>query len=333
MTSADYVAPSCNDFTQNGYETFFDCGGPECAPCREGATCVEDSDCESGRCTDGVCIEVVRCINGVDSTDSEGVLNGVAQAGSMVGQQLTVEVGRAETVSLRFGDGSGSFQIGVYTGGYAMVAQTAVHAVERGVVTVDLLDPNDPNTVIGVPGGTYWVMLFLDNESTLIAQSNTNAPITQYQYSGVGLNSLPRTMNPNGTFNRKTLSIWLNTEPTSGECGVAPVDYNTFGNWEIEATGNLGGANVPLTWADGRGRTGFVGNSHPGLVANCAKPTFFDITNPVVGGEYLSGQVLWRYRGDCTQRPTPRSFNHLFKECFDQMGIISQFKWRQRTRS
>ena len=48
--------------------------------------------------------------------------------------------------------------------------QTAVHAVERGVVTVDLLDPNDPNTVIGVPGGTYWVMLFLDNESTLIAQ-------------------------------------------------------------------------------------------------------------------------------------------------------------------
>ena len=88
-------------------------------------------------------------------------------------------------------------------------------------------------------------------------------------------------MNPNGTFNRKALSIWLNNEPTSGD-GVAPVDYNTFGNWEIEATGNLGGANVPLTWATGEAGQALLVILIQPLVANCAAPRSSLLTSAVV---------------------------------------------------
>jgi hypothetical protein len=51
------LPPSCEDGEQNGSETDTDCGGSECAACADGSTCVEDNDCASGACTDGVCGE------------------------------------------------------------------------------------------------------------------------------------------------------------------------------------------------------------------------------------------------------------------------------------
>lgn len=44
-------APTCNDLTQNGDETDMDCGGECGATCEVGEGCVDDDDCESGRCT------------------------------------------------------------------------------------------------------------------------------------------------------------------------------------------------------------------------------------------------------------------------------------------
>jgi hypothetical protein len=47
--------PTCVDGLKNGGETDIDCGGPSCAPCGDGNTCLGNADCQSGNC-DGVCI-------------------------------------------------------------------------------------------------------------------------------------------------------------------------------------------------------------------------------------------------------------------------------------
>lgn len=62
----DFVCISCQDGVQNGIETDVDCGGgdptampPEeglCARCLDGRSCMENTDCLSGNCTDGRCI-------------------------------------------------------------------------------------------------------------------------------------------------------------------------------------------------------------------------------------------------------------------------------------
>jgi len=50
------VAPStCTDGIQNQDETDVDCGG-QCAPCAVGLGCGGDDDCDSGACTNGVCV-------------------------------------------------------------------------------------------------------------------------------------------------------------------------------------------------------------------------------------------------------------------------------------
>ncbi|MDH5676220.1 MAG: hypothetical protein OEZ06_29135 [Myxococcales bacterium] len=45
----------CADGMKNGFESDTDCGGPDCAPCPDGDTCVIDSDCQVGTCTSSIC--------------------------------------------------------------------------------------------------------------------------------------------------------------------------------------------------------------------------------------------------------------------------------------
>lgn len=52
--SGGSVAPigDCGDGITNGEETARDCGGRDCAPCRDTLVCERGSDCESGSCVD-----------------------------------------------------------------------------------------------------------------------------------------------------------------------------------------------------------------------------------------------------------------------------------------
>jgi hypothetical protein len=53
----------CNDGVKNGDETDVDCGGSvdagalACPPCAQANACVQDADCATGFCVDGVCCE------------------------------------------------------------------------------------------------------------------------------------------------------------------------------------------------------------------------------------------------------------------------------------
>ena len=55
IKEVDDGGPTCSDGIQNGDETDVDCGGPDCAGCADGGTCILASDCESNFCEDGVC--------------------------------------------------------------------------------------------------------------------------------------------------------------------------------------------------------------------------------------------------------------------------------------
>ena len=47
---------SCNDNIRNGAETDIDCGGGTCPTCANGKACVAARDCQSGNCTNNVCM-------------------------------------------------------------------------------------------------------------------------------------------------------------------------------------------------------------------------------------------------------------------------------------
>ncbi|MBX5481230.1 MAG: lamin tail domain-containing protein [Myxococcaceae bacterium] len=51
------VNPACDDRIQNGDETGVDCGGSCATKCANGGTCATDTDCASGICSNGVCVE------------------------------------------------------------------------------------------------------------------------------------------------------------------------------------------------------------------------------------------------------------------------------------
>jgi hypothetical protein len=57
------VPASCVDGIQNEGETDIDCGGPNCAGCANGKNCLGDTDCSSGICNNGTCVE---CVSGPD---------------------------------------------------------------------------------------------------------------------------------------------------------------------------------------------------------------------------------------------------------------------------
>jgi hypothetical protein len=48
---------SCSNGELDGDETDVDCGGPDCAPCRDGASCNEAADCRSRSCAGGACCD------------------------------------------------------------------------------------------------------------------------------------------------------------------------------------------------------------------------------------------------------------------------------------
>jgi cysteine-rich repeat protein len=57
-------APTCLDGIRNGFEADVDCGGSDCDPCRNGATCRAPADCASRVCTDDECVPA-ECGDGV----------------------------------------------------------------------------------------------------------------------------------------------------------------------------------------------------------------------------------------------------------------------------
>jgi hypothetical protein len=48
--------PTCTDGVRNGNETDVDCGGPTCPKCANGKACAAGTDCQSGVCTNNVCV-------------------------------------------------------------------------------------------------------------------------------------------------------------------------------------------------------------------------------------------------------------------------------------
>lgn len=64
-------SPTCTDGRKNGQETDVDCGGPDCDACGNQASCLEDRDCASEYCHNGLC-QVPSCTDGLlngDETD------------------------------------------------------------------------------------------------------------------------------------------------------------------------------------------------------------------------------------------------------------------------
>jgi hypothetical protein len=61
--------PTCADCMTNGAESDIDCGGDVCLPCRPGKICIDDVDCWSGTCSNGVCaagLAKTRCFSNAD---------------------------------------------------------------------------------------------------------------------------------------------------------------------------------------------------------------------------------------------------------------------------
>jgi hypothetical protein len=64
------IPETCRDELENEDETDVDCGGPDCDPCGEDATCAEGADCESGLCEDDACV-ASTCGDGIVNDDDE----------------------------------------------------------------------------------------------------------------------------------------------------------------------------------------------------------------------------------------------------------------------
>ncbi|MCD6497051.1 MAG: hypothetical protein J7M25_01960, partial [Deltaproteobacteria bacterium] len=65
---------TCSNGVKDGTETDVDCGGSDCDPCDNGKACVGASDCVSGSCVNGVCVEQGQnlSISFVAPTDDDG---------------------------------------------------------------------------------------------------------------------------------------------------------------------------------------------------------------------------------------------------------------------
>lgn len=61
------VPPYCYNLVQDGQETDFGCGGPDCAKCAPERECLVGSDCGHNVCTSGIC---------QPPTTTDGVMNG-----------------------------------------------------------------------------------------------------------------------------------------------------------------------------------------------------------------------------------------------------------------
>ena len=66
------AAATCSDALKNGNETDVDCGGTDCPPCADGATCALSADCSSSVCLDGTCRDP-SCTDGEQNNDETDV--------------------------------------------------------------------------------------------------------------------------------------------------------------------------------------------------------------------------------------------------------------------
>ena len=70
--TAQGVCASCVDGVSDRAETGVDCGGPDCAACADGQTCLDASDCVSGFCGNGTCA-TPSCSDGFANGAETGV--------------------------------------------------------------------------------------------------------------------------------------------------------------------------------------------------------------------------------------------------------------------
>src|SRR5512136_2098329 len=49
------MGATCTDGMKNGKETDIDCGGSICSACADGKVCIENTDCSSHVCSNGIC--------------------------------------------------------------------------------------------------------------------------------------------------------------------------------------------------------------------------------------------------------------------------------------
>ncbi|MEO5730428.1 MAG: hypothetical protein ABI134_05480, partial [Byssovorax sp.] len=87
VSDACYAMLNCNSGSKNGTETDVDCGGGAAGTCgntcAQGKQCVDNTDCASGFCTDGVCCntactgECVACTAAKKGSGADGVCGSV----------------------------------------------------------------------------------------------------------------------------------------------------------------------------------------------------------------------------------------------------------------
>jgi hypothetical protein len=124
------------------------------------------------------------------------------------------------------------------------------------------------------------------------------------------------------------LACGVDGDCSSGQCSnnvcVSGPDYEAFGQWTTVVAGNLGGSNVPIDWADGLGRTGWIGQGRQ-LDIRCGRPPSYweqdnpnILTNPVLNRVYYrANSRTWgmRYLGPCAGEPQRRSITHVSRRC------------------
>ena len=69
---------TCDDSLKNGLETDVDCGGEQCGLCPNNNRCQQAADCQSGQCSNGLCIS---CDDGLKNGLETDVDCGGAQCG------------------------------------------------------------------------------------------------------------------------------------------------------------------------------------------------------------------------------------------------------------
>ena len=100
---------SCSDQILNGNETSLDCGGTHCPPCALHLRCVQNADCQSGRCVDSECNQNWPFGNDGDLVVASGMTHVVSAGSTLDFKNLTIEAGAV----LKISGGVGWTQIGV----------------------------------------------------------------------------------------------------------------------------------------------------------------------------------------------------------------------------
>jgi hypothetical protein len=113
------AAPTCTDSIKNGGETDVDCGGPTCGKCAVDKACAGATDCTTGICTGGKC---------VNPSCTDGIKNG-SETDTDCGGATCPKCADTKTCA-----GAGDCSSGVCTA-TKCVAATCIDTVKNGVET------------------------------------------------------------------------------------------------------------------------------------------------------------------------------------------------------